>query len=58
MTFHIGYPQAIYLVLMLLADVLAIAKHGQPRDVKYNGPLSVLGTIVGCAILYWGGFFN
>lgn len=53
----IGWPQGIYLVLMLMSLGVAIAKHGEVRP-RYHGGGSLIGTGVAIGLLYWGGFFS
>lgn len=54
---HIGWPQGIMVVLLLLGTGSSIAKHGQPHD-PYNGGMSFVSLLITLALLYWGGFFN
>lgn len=55
---HIGWPQGIILGLMLLADGMALAKHGEPKESDYNILASLAGTAIMVGLLYWGGFFK
>ena len=53
----IDWPQGIYLVLLLLSLGLVLAKHGEPRE-PYNIWVTLFGTALTLALLYWGGFFG
>lgn len=55
--FHLGWPQGILLGLLLLSDVVAIRKHGQPMG-KYDARLGLVMTLAWVGLLYWGGFFS
>jgi hypothetical protein len=57
MTFHIGFPQAIYLSLDLMCVFMYILKNGQPRS-EYSAVDGILGFIISIIILVWGGFFK
>lgn len=57
MTFHIGWPQAIYVFLLVVGVVVSIVKHGEPR-AAHNGVERFLDAVLSVAILYWGGFFK
>jgi len=35
-----------------------IAKHGEPKDGKYNGWSSFIAIIISWTILYYGGFWH
>lgn len=50
--------QLIYLGLTFLGLGLAFAKHGQPKEEKWNGWISLLTASFVIFILYKGGFFN
>lgn len=51
-------PQLILLGFMVLGLGVALAKHGQPRNDKYNFGISLITSAIEIALLYWGGFFN
>ncbi len=53
----IGWPQAIYLFLTVLALGFVVANHGRQRD-PYNAPASIVATALVLSLLYWGGFFS
>lgn len=51
-------PQLILLGLMILALGITLAKHGQPKNDKYNFGISLIANAIEIGLLYWGGFFN
>lgn len=53
-----GWPQITMIVLLVLETGLHLARHGQPRNTKFDVWVSLLssGALVG--ILYAGGFFG
>jgi uncharacterized membrane protein len=57
-TFHLGWPQWIYIVLMVIGLFVSIERHGRPREGTYNGVASIISAALGIALLYWGGFFS
>ena len=56
MTFHLGIPQIVYLFLVLLGIVMSCINHGKMRTTNAYGMM--IGSVIGLAILYWGGFFS
>lgn len=54
---HLGWPQVIYVTLLILADGYALAKNGEQRTGTYSFGWSVLGSAIAISLLYWGGFF-
>ena len=57
MTFTIGWPQGIYLLMTLVGLVVAVLEHGKPRKPS-NVWVSLLATVIIYALLIWGGFFS
>lgn len=57
MTFHVGWPQLIYLVLSLLGIVITLVNHGEPREGQYNVYSVIVGELLFIGLLWWGGFF-
>lgn len=57
MNIVIGWPEGIYLALLLLGFGYAIAKHGEPRD-NYDAVMYLVRVIVIVSLLWWGGFFS
>ncbi|RJO62613.1 MAG: hypothetical protein C4542_02920 [Dehalococcoidia bacterium] len=56
-SFHIGWPEAIYLANLVGEVVLVSYRHGQPKG-NYNAPEHIITWLLITALLYWGGFFN
>lgn len=54
---HIGWPQGIYLSLLLMDQGIYISKFGQRRTDTY-GWINILVPWGVLYILYWGGFFH
>ena len=57
MTFTIGWPQGMFLALVVFAIVAAILDHGKPRS-PINAYFTLLGVLLEVALLTWGGFFK
>jgi hypothetical protein len=53
-----GAPQWIMLGLYGFSCWSHFVKHGQPRTGVYNFNAACLGSLIGCVLLYWGGFFG
>lgn len=51
-------PQLIYLALTVLGLGLHVAKHGEPKENKYNVLRYLFNSIVTITILYYGHFFD
>ena len=51
-------PQITIIVLYAMQIGIALVKHGEPRKEKYSVWTTMLGTLIGVAILWWGGFWN
>ena len=51
-------PQILLIVIMAIELGLVWAKHGQPRNEKYNVFINLAGTAVFVSLLIWGGFFD
>jgi hypothetical protein len=51
-------PQIIILVVNVLGIGFAMAKHGEPRNEKYNFFITLIAAIIEIVILSYGGFFN
>lgn len=57
-TFHLGWPQLIYIVLAVIGLFVNIERHGRPREGTYNGVASFIATALFIWLLWWGGFFS
>ena len=49
-------PQLIYLALNCVGLGVAMCQHG--KETKSNFWVSLCSTVLGCALLWWGGFFD
>ena len=50
-------PQIIYLSIVFINLLLTANMHGKERT-PYNFWTSLVGTVLGFFLLYWGGFFD
>ena len=55
---YLGIPQMLYLILLLLGVGLAIGNHGKPKTGNENVWISIIGSGLVLALLFWGGFFS
>jgi len=56
---NIGWPQAIYLALVILGIGLELARHGEAKKpARYNAWTTMIGSVVVLLLLWWGGFFR
>ena len=51
-------PQIIYLILMGLGLGVSLSDHGKDKTGKHNFFVKFFATMLGLALLYWGGFFD
>ena len=51
-------PALIYLALTFLGLGVAAERSGKPRTGKHSFWLTVVSSLIGCGLLYWGGFFQ
>jgi hypothetical protein len=58
MTFTIGWPQAIFLVWMLVAIISGVINHGTPETGKKNVWNTLMVVAILIAIVAAGGFFS
>jgi hypothetical protein len=58
MTFTLGTPQIIYLILTFLGLVLSVIRHETPKEGTHNVWADITATAIVFGILYWGGFFG
>lgn len=56
MAFSLGVPQIIYLAIVVFNITYAGVHHGEPQG-EYNVWISLCGSALSLAIMYWGGFF-
>jgi hypothetical protein len=56
---HIGWPQGIYLTIIMIATAIDLAKAGDNIPDRWA---TVVGTLLArpaaLGLLYWGGFFG
>ena len=57
MTIHIGWPQAIYFILLLAGTVQATLEHGKPRKPR-NAWHALWAELMILGLMIWGGFFS
>lgn len=55
---HLGTPQVIYLVLLLISTGIRIARYGEPKRDSYDFTDLVIAPALSISLLYWGGFFG
>lgn len=57
MTFHLGIPQMIYCVLLVVRLVDTTIHNGEP-DGKKSPWSSLVSMAIVIPLLWWGGFFG
>jgi hypothetical protein len=55
---HIGIPQAIITIALLLSEALVILNHGKTITNRYDARWGLLITVAYFGLLYWGGFYK
>lgn len=55
---HIGWPEGIWLALLLFRFYIHAARHGEQQDIKYNFYTCFVGSLIAALLLLWGGFFD
>ena len=53
-----GVPQILYIVILALGLGITLAKHGEPREDKYNFFNTLFGAAIQIGLLILGGFFG
>lgn len=53
-----GWPQLIYLALLVLGAGMELARHGQPKTGEHNVITTLIASAIILALLAWGGFFR
>lgn len=53
----IGWPQIIFAGFMFIDIGIALAKHGEPKEEKYNFFITLIAVLLEFLILKAGGFF-
>lgn len=50
--------QIIYIGMIVLGLGISVGKHGQPKEERYNGWVSLIAAAIDITILALGGFFK
>ena len=58
MTFTLGAPQIIMILLYLIVLGVNAVHHNEQNENKYNFWTALCSACVNMAILWWGGFFG
>ena len=51
-------PQIIMIVIFALGLFISLENHGKPKQGTDNFFLTLLGTAINIALLWWGGFWG
>jgi len=54
----IGWPQVAMMIIMGANVGISLAKHGEPREGKYNCVITIISVLLDYWILKSGGFFR
>lgn len=57
MTIHIHAPQIVYLLITLFGLGHSAVNHGKPRSAE-SFWTSLIASMLGFCLMYWGGFFG
>ena len=57
MSFTLGAPQMILIVVWALMFAFVIVNHGKPRDGHWNAYTYIIVVVLYGLLLWWGGFF-
>ena len=55
---HIGWPQGIYLGLMIFSFVVTSINHGEPKTGNWTIWDPIVTYSITLTLLYFGGFFT
>lgn len=55
---NIGWPQLIYIGMMIFNLTLEGMKHRQQKEGKHSFGVTMIATILSLGLVYWGGFFE
>lgn len=58
MTFYLGVPQILMLVMIAYSFTSDVLKHEKPYTKTENAWTSFTALLILLGILYWGGFFH
>lgn len=53
-----GWPQIIYLALILYSIFEAASHHGEQRTGRHNLWATLVSAALSVGLVYWGGFFG
>lgn len=53
-----GWPQIIYLALLLYGVIDEATHHGETKTGRRNGWATLISACISSGLAYWGGFFN
>ena len=54
----LGWPQIVYICLIMMNLGMYLVKHGEKNNTKYNFFTCLLSNLISVWILYSGGFFS
>ena len=54
----LGIPQIIMLAILFINLGIAVSRHGEVHEEKYNAGIYFISTCITLALLWWGGFFG
>lgn len=57
-SFHIGWPQGIFIFLTILGIGISIARYGEQKSDRFDLFDVAISPALMCGLLYWGGFFG
>ena len=52
------WPQIVIIVLMAMSTGMALVKHGEPRNAKYNFWVELISNLIMAGLLWFGGFWG
>ena len=55
---NIGWPEGIWIGIMIFGLISAATLDGQPKKENYSFPVRFVSSLIGFGLLYWGGFFK
>ncbi len=55
---NIGWPEGIWIVMVMLSGLLEAERHGKPKEGTNNFSIWFMSAIISVGLLSWGGFFK